>query len=230
MWQFSTAVCLTILPSGLLHCRVSHNCGLISGSYVTLTQKPPRHSTERKVSTSSQAVILHSISGSTLAHKPLLHPSWRDIHNSSQAITSYCTGAKGTFTLAHKPLLHPSGNLSSRAYTTVHLSRGRGVHTICQVHTVLTSCVRHDQQAPQLLSKMNNRIYLGKFPTSLIPKSQYKLLSSSKNLIICYCVDRKFQFIYLILYSSFIMKRRTKNNKLLMSSLNVDYVIHCAKS
>ena len=114
--------------------------------------------------------------------------------------------------------------MSSSAYTTVHLSRGRGVHTICQVHTVLTSCVRHGQQAPQLRSKMNNRIYLVKFPTSMIPKNQYKLLSSSKNLIICYCVDRKIQFISLILYSSFMMKRINKSNTLHMRSLNVAYI------
>lgn len=182
--------CLSnFFPYALRQFPVSHNCGLLRGSHVYtkseattalkrrvgLQQLTSRYFTQRKwFHTSSQATITPERKG-----------------HSHQLTSRYYTGAEGTFILAHKPLLHPRGNLSSSAYNTVHLSRGRGVHTICQVHTVLTSCVRHGQQAPQLRSKMNNSIYLCKFFTSMIPNCQYKLLSSNNNIIICYCVYQK---------------------------------------
>jgi hypothetical protein len=69
---------------------------------------------------------------------------------------------------AQEPLLRSRVDLSSSAYqyNPVHLSWGGGLYTICQVHAVLTSCVRHGQRAPQLRFKMNSRIYLCKLSES----------------------------------------------------------------
>jgi hypothetical protein len=187
------------------HYLKSHYCTRGEGTS-TLSHKPLLHPRGRDVHIISQATTTPERKGrphyltshystqgertSTLFHKPLLHPRRRDVHTISQATTTpegkgrphyltnhYCTRAERKFTLAHKPLLHPRGELSSSAYNTVHLSRGRGIHTICQVHTVLTSCVRHGQAAPQLRSKMNNRIYLCKFSASVVPNVSMKFHS-----------------------------------------------------